>query len=80
MGRLKPGLSLDQANAEMIGLARRLAHDYPATNGTLTSANIAATLAQSYNLNVLLIDGDIRRPSLHRVFGLSNSAGLADAL
>jgi len=44
MGRLKPGLSLDQANAEMIGLALRLAHDYPATNGTLTSASIQPLL------------------------------------
>jgi len=44
MGRLKQGVTLDQASAEMIGLARRLARDYPATNGTLTSANIQPLL------------------------------------
>src|SRR5262249_6983439 len=44
MGRLKPGLSLDQADAELIGLARRVTHDYPATNGTLTSAHIQPLL------------------------------------
>src|SRR5204863_4470604 len=32
MGRLKPGVSVDQANAEVVGLARRLAQDNPKTN------------------------------------------------
>ena len=34
MGRLKPGVSIDQANAEFVGLARRLAQDNPKTNST----------------------------------------------
>ena len=40
MGRLKPGVSLDQANAEFIGLARRLAQENPKTNQNLTSASV----------------------------------------
>ena len=40
MGRLKPGVSLDQVNAEFVELARRLAREYPKTNGQLTSANV----------------------------------------
>jgi predicted permease len=40
MGRLKPGVSLDQVNAEFVGLARRLAQEFPKTNSTLVSANV----------------------------------------
>ncbi len=40
MGRLKPGVSLDQVNAEFVGLAKRMAKDNPKTNGQLVSANV----------------------------------------
>jgi putative ABC transport system permease protein len=40
MGRLKPGVSIDQANAEFAGLAKRLAKDNPKTNGQLVSASV----------------------------------------
>src|SRR6266496_89644 len=40
MGRLKPGVTLDQANAEFIALARHLAEDNPKTNQNLTSATV----------------------------------------
>src|SRR6059058_6568948 len=40
MGRLKPGVSPDQVNAEFVGLASRLAQDNPKTNATFTSANV----------------------------------------
>src|SRR6266496_4590574 len=40
MGRLKPGVSIDQVNAEFVGLARRLAQDNPKTNATFTSASV----------------------------------------
>jgi putative ABC transport system permease protein len=44
MGRLKPGVSLDQVNAEFIGLARRLAQEYPKTNQNFTSASVQPLL------------------------------------
>jgi putative ABC transport system permease protein len=44
MGRLKPGVSIDQVNAEFVGLARRLAQDNPKTNSTLTSASVQPML------------------------------------
>jgi predicted permease len=44
MGRLKPGVSIDQVNAEFAGLARRLAQDNPKTNSTLTSASVQPLL------------------------------------
>ncbi len=40
MGRLKPAVTLDQANAEMIAIARHIAEDNPKTNKDLTSANV----------------------------------------
>jgi putative ABC transport system permease protein len=44
MGRLKSGVSLDQVNAEFVGLAKRLATDNPKTNGQLVSANVQPLL------------------------------------
>lgn len=44
MGRLKPGVSLDQVNAEFVGLAKRLARDNPKTNGQLVSASVQPLL------------------------------------
>ena len=44
MGRLKPGVTLDQVNAEFIGLARRLAQEYPKTNQNFTLASVQPLL------------------------------------
>ncbi len=44
IGRLKPNVSLDQANAEYVGLARRFAKDYPKTNAQLVSARVQPLL------------------------------------
>src|SRR3954470_3890571 len=40
LGRLKPGVSVDQANAEFIALAKRIAKDNPKTNKDLTTASV----------------------------------------
>src|SRR5436853_4187267 len=40
LGRLKPGVSLDQANAEMIAITRHLAEDNRKTNQNYTSASV----------------------------------------
>src|SRR5262249_48067622 len=44
MGRLKPDVTIDQANAEFAALARRLAQDNPKTNKTLVSASISSLM------------------------------------
>src|SRR5437667_1460494 len=44
MGRLKPGVTIDQANAEMIAIARHLAEDNPKTNQNFTSASVQPLL------------------------------------
>jgi protein-tyrosine kinase len=47
---------------------------------TLTATNIALTLSHSFDRRVLLIDADLRRPSVHEMFGLPNQHGLVDSL
>lgn len=47
---------------------------------SLTSSNLALTLSESYRRRVLLIDADLRRPSLHTTFNLGQPSGLSEAL
>lgn len=47
----------------------------PDEGKTTTIANLAVTMAQAEQ-RVILVDCDLRRPSLHEVFGLPNEAGL----
>jgi protein-tyrosine kinase len=47
---------------------------------TLTAANLALTLSESYHRSVLLIDADLRRPSLHTAFKVNGSPGLSEGL
>jgi protein-tyrosine kinase len=52
----------------------------PNDGKTLTVANLALTLSESFARRVLLIDGDLRRPSVHTLFKLRNERGLSDVL
>jgi len=52
----------------------------PRDGKTLTVTNLALTLSESYRRRVLLIDADLRRPSLHKIFRLSETMGLTEAL
>jgi len=52
----------------------------PRDGKSLTSTNLALTLSEAYKRRILLVDADFRRPSLHGIFGLPNSVGLADGL
>jgi protein-tyrosine kinase len=47
---------------------------------TLVAANLAISLALGLTGDALLVDCDLRRPSVHRLFGLSERRGLADYL
>ncbi len=44
-----------------------------------TIFNLAAIFAQNEN-RVLIVDSDLRRPSLHKIIGVSNAKGLTDYL
>lgn len=51
----------------------------PAAGKSTVAANLAVTFALQGN-QVLLVDCDLRRPSVHREFGLQNTAGLTNLL
>jgi capsular exopolysaccharide synthesis family protein len=52
----------------------------PKEGKTLTAVNLALTLSESYGRRVLIIDADLRRPSVHHVLGIANDRGLSDVL
>jgi capsular exopolysaccharide synthesis family protein len=52
----------------------------PKEGKTLTVVNLALTLSDSYARRVLLIDADLRKPSIHTVLGTPNERGLSDLL
>jgi protein-tyrosine kinase len=52
----------------------------PEEGKTLTATNIALTLSESYQRQVLLIDADLRKPALADVFQLPNVFGLNEVL
>lgn len=47
---------------------------------TLVSLNLAVSLAMDTSQTVLLVDADLRNPSIHRAFGLGEGLGLVDHL
>jgi capsular exopolysaccharide synthesis family protein len=56
-----------------------VASSLPGDGKTTTASNMAITLANA-GRRTLLIDGDLRKPSLHRLFDVAREGGLSDAL
>ena len=52
----------------------------PGEGKSFVAANLAVSVARHVNWNVLLIDCDLRRPSIGRQFGYKNVSGLSDYL
>lgn len=52
----------------------------PNEGKSLTSLNLAISLAQEYDHTVLLLDADLRRPSIHKYLNIERKIGLADCL
>lgn len=47
---------------------------------TFTAANLAISLSRQQNCRALLIDCDLRRPTLHKVIGAENPGSMGDVL
>lgn len=52
----------------------------PAEGKSFIAANLAMSLARNSVNNILLIDGDLRRPTIHSLLGAPNAPGLSEYL
>jgi protein-tyrosine kinase len=52
----------------------------PSEGKSLTALNLAISLAYNVDHSVLLVDADLRKPSLHRYLGIERGLGFADLL
>jgi len=52
----------------------------PQEGKSMVAANLACTLARRTHQKTLLVDGDLRRPSVARLFGLGKTPGLSEWL
>jgi non-specific protein-tyrosine kinase len=73
-----------RTNIQFSGLDRQLqtllaTSTAPDEGKSTTLANLAVTMAQAEQ-RVILVDCDLRRPSLHTLFGLPNDKGVTSAL
>ena len=52
----------------------------PSDGKTITALNLALVLSESYRRRVLLIDADLRRPTMSETLGLAAASGLTNVL
>lgn len=69
-----------QARNEMALKTILVSSGMPSEGKSFVTANLAFSLARNSNNRILLIDGDLRRPSLHLLLGAPNDIGLSDYL
>jgi len=62
---------------EMKGKLFLITSSFVQEGKTLNVVNLALSMAQAGN-KVLMVDADLRKPSVHRVFGLSREPGITD--
>lgn len=78
--KLRAGQSMSSmktsGNSRMITIASAL----PSEGKSVTCANIAVTCAHEHKARVLIIDTDVRKGSIHRLFGITPARGLTDIL
>jgi exopolysaccharide/PEP-CTERM locus tyrosine autokinase len=64
------------ANGRLIMVASAL----PGEGKTFTAINLAFSMAKEKELQVVLVDGDVAKPQISRMFGVSAERGLLDAV
>lgn len=52
----------------------------PNEGKSLTTINVAVSISQEIDQTVLIVDADLRNPSVHKYFGISGKKGLVDFL
>ncbi len=52
----------------------------PSDGKTLTATNLALTISMEFSQKVLLVDCDLRKPSVHHLLGIPHGRGLSDCL
>lgn len=57
-----------------------MASALPGDGKTFTSINLALSLARERDTTVVLVDGDVAKPHVSRIFGVESEPGLLDAL
>lgn len=66
-------------NSELAGNTLVVASAEPDVGRSTVAANLAITLARD-GARVIMVDGDLRQPSQHEIFGLDNETGLSNIL
>jgi protein-tyrosine kinase len=72
--------ALHQAQAQNNVRSVMVTSGVTAEGKSLTATNVALTLSHSYERRVLLIDADLRNPTIHEIFQEPNDLGLGDLL
>jgi exopolysaccharide/PEP-CTERM locus tyrosine autokinase len=62
--------------AQLVMMASAL----PGDGKTFTSINLALSMARERDISVLVIDADVAKPHISRIFGVDHERGLLDAL
>lgn len=60
----------------VVGVASSIA----GSGKSFVMANLAVSLSKMYDKKVLLVDGDMRRPMIHKIFSVQNKVGLSNLL
>lgn len=76
---IRTNLQFAQGDVEDMPEVLMITSPEPGDGKTTTAVNLAITIALS-GRNVLLIDGDLRRPTTHNVLSINRSPGLAEML
>jgi len=76
----KLGAVLHQAQVQNQTKTVMITSALPHEGKTLTVINLALTLSESFGRRVLVVDADLRCPSLHTILNITNDRGLGEAL
>ena len=76
---LRTNINIQLDNKKSGGVSLLITSAVPGEGKSTTSSNLAISFAQA-GKKVLLVDTDLRRPSIHKYFNLINEFGLTDIL